>query len=420
MSTGSPSRRNWAGNVHYRAAGHLEPTSLAELRELVPAHQHVKAAGTGHSFNGAADSEGVRISLSAMPDDLRLDDATGVLSAPGGATYARVSGFLHEHGRALSNLASLPHISLAGAVQTGTHGSGVGNRALSGDVLAVHLVDAAGDDVVVTTDDPDFDAVVVGLGAVGVVHRIELRTVPAFDVEQRVYEGIGWEAIGPRLGEVLACAYSVSVFTRFDDGPAQVWVKQRSDDDDPAPLLRDLGAREADVARHMIVGVDAAHVTPQLGGRGPSHERLPHFRSEFQPSHGAEIQSEYFVDAARGAEAVDAVRAIGPRIAHLLHAAEVRAIARDPAWLSPSGGRDSVALHFTWQLDAKAVASAVAELEAVLLPLGARPHWGKVFGCGADALRRAYPRLDDFAAVVARRDPRGRFDNAFLRGVTGR
>ena len=145
MTASTAPSRNWAGNVTYRASARLAPTSLAELREIVLAHDRVKATGTQHSFNDSADTDGVQVSLSAMPRELWLDDETGVVSAPGGVTYAEVSAFVHERGRALRNLASLPHISLAGAVQTGTHGSGVGNPPLSGDVVAVHLVDAAGE-----------------------------------------------------------------------------------------------------------------------------------------------------------------------------------------------------------------------------------------------------------------------------------
>ena len=417
--------RNWAGNVTYRASSRATPSSLAELRDVVTSHDRVKTAGTGHSFNDSADSEGVQVSLERMPAEVHLDDATGVVSAPGGATYARVSAFLHERGRALRNLASLPHISLAGAVQTGTHGSGVGNPALSGDVAAVHLVDAAGEERVVREGEADFDAVVVGLGAFGVVHRIDLHTVPAFDLEQRVYQGLGWEAFLPRFEQVMSCAYSVSVFTNFEPhGTEQVWVKRVPDAgldvDRPSAMLLDLGAHEAAEALHMLPGVAADHVTAQLGERGPSHERLPHFRSEFRPGRGDEIQSEYLLDAAAAVEAIDAVRALGSKVGSLLHCAEIRRVAADSAWLSPSGGRDSVALHFTWQLDVDAVHAVVPELEAALLPLGARPHWGKVFACGSDELRSAYPRLDDFAGVVARWDPEGRFGNEFLRRVLGR
>ena len=256
------------------------------------------------------------------------------------------------------------------------------------------------------------------MGAFGVVHRVELRTVPAFEVEQRIHEGVRWEALLPRLGELLGSAYSVSVFTRYDDaGAGQVWVKRRPDDPDPAALLRELGARESAVPLHMLADVDTANVTPQLGERGPAHERLPHFRSEFQPSKGDEIQSEFMVDAARAVEAVEAVRALGSSVTDLLHVAEIRAIAADSAWLSPSGGRDTVALHFTWRLDVDAVNAVLPHLEAALLPLGARPHWGKVFTCDGAALRRAYPRLDAWTDVVRRWDPDRRFGNRFLASV---
>ncbi|GAA5144046.1 alditol oxidase [Nocardioides marinquilinus] len=416
--------KNWAGNVTYQASARLTPTSVAELSEAVTAHERVKAVGTRHSFNDAADTDadGVQVSLEAMPDDVRLDPGTGVVSAPGGLTHAQLAAVLHEQGRALPNLASLPHISVAGAVQTGTHGSGVGNPALSSQVVAVELVDADGVAQRVARGDDDFAAVSVGLGAFGVVHRVELATVPAFEVESRVFEGLTWEALLPRWDDVLGGGYSVSLFTRYDtDEVEQVWVKRvpGGAGGDAVEVLAGLGAREAAEPLHMLPGMPVENLTPQLGSHGPWHERLPHFRSDFLPSAGEEIQAEYLLPAEAAADAVAAMRALAPVVAPLLHVSELRRVAADEAWLSPSSGRDSLAVHFTFKLDVDAVAAVLPDVEAALLPLGARPHWGKAFACDATALRAAYPRFDDFRAVLARRDPRGRFENPYLRRVLG-
>lgn len=411
--------QNWAGNLTYTSSEILAPTTVDELQRLVTGHPHVKALGSRHSFSDVADTEGVHLSVAGLPAELVLDHEAATVTCSAGLTHAEVSAFLHEHDLALANLASLPHISLAGAVQTGTHGSGARNRALSASVTAFELVDASGTLHRLTRDHPDFEAVLVGLGAFGVIVSVTHEVVPAFEVEQRVYEAVPWRRLLPELEPVMASAYSVSLFTRFDgDDVHQIWVKRRSTDPAPAELTR-LGGTPASVRVHPLPETAADNVTEQLGVPGPSHHRLPHFRHDFQPGRGDEIQSEYLLDVSAATDAIEAVRGLGDEVAPLLHMAEIRRVAADDAWLSPSGGRDSVAIHFTWRSLPDRVLEVLPRLEAGLLPLGARPHWGKVFVADAPALARAYPRLDDFAAVVRRRDPDRKFDNAFLRRVLG-
>ena len=411
--------RNWAGNISYAAEGVARPTDVDELRRVVAGHAHVKALGSRHSFNDSADTTGIQVSLAAMPRALEVDTAARTVTSSAGISHADLSDALHRRGLSMSNLASLPHISVGGAIQTGTHGSGAHNPALSAAVTSVQIVDAEGETRCLTRGDEDFDAVVVGLGAFGVVHAVTQEVVAAFDVEQRVFEGVRWSALLPVLDDVMSSAYSVSLFSRFDsDHVHQVWVKRKVTDPDPVDLSA-LGGAESRVPVHPVPGTGAENVTDQLGARGPSFTRLPHFRPEFRPGRGDELQSEYFVDARRGVEAIDAVRDLGSLVAPLLHIAEIRRIAPDRAWLSPSGDRDSLAVHFTWRALPREVAELLPVLEAALLPLGARPHWGKLFAYSHAALRGVYPRLDDFAALVREYDPRGTFDNAFLRRVLG-
>lgn len=404
--------RNWSETIDYSSSEVRRPQSLAELISDVGGAGRVKALGSRHSFNEVADTTGMHVSLDAMPYDVEME-ADAVWSG-GGMTHSELSFALHRKGRALPNLASLPHISVAGAIQTGTHGSGARNAALSDNVLALSVVTADGEDRLVSRSDGDFGAVVVGLGAFGVVHRVLQRTVPAFDVRQSVHQDVPWDRLLPSLETVMAGAYSVSLFTRYaSDVVEQVWVKERVGDPVPSDLAA-LGGRAADRVLHPLPDTPADNVNEQLRLVGPSHERLPHFRHEFKPGRGDEIQSEYMVDVAHAAPAIEALRSIAHSFAPLLHVAEIRRIARDDAWLSPTGGRDSVALHFTWHRDPSAVRAVVAQVEEVLLPLGARPHWGKQFTCDRDVLRAAYPRFDDFVAAVDRWDPAGTFSNAFL------
>jgi xylitol oxidase len=318
--------------------------------------------------------------------------------------YGELAGALEPRGLALANLASLPHISVGGAVATGTHGSGVGNGNLATAVAALELVTSDGEVVRARRGDPDFDGMVVSLGALGAVTRITLDVEPAYEVAQRVFEDLSWDELLHDFDAIMAAAYSVSVFTRWGERAGAIWAKRRTTEPEA-----DLPGLPATGERHPIPGVDPASCTPQLGLPGAWAARLPHFRLEFTPSHGEEIQSELFVDRSRAAEAIAAMRELGPRLDPILQVSELRAIAADELWLSPQYRRDTLALHFTWQRDQPAVERALEDVEAALAPLGATPHWGKLF------LTPPRPeRLPDFCLLADRLDPRKAFHNAWL------
>jgi len=405
MSAGS----TWAGSHEYAATDVVHPSSVEEVAALVTAQPRVRALGTRHSFTDLADTPGVLIALDRLGDEPSLVGSR--VRVPAGMRYGDLAVWLQERGRGLANLASLPHISVAGAVATGTHGSGVGNGSLATAVAALELVDGRGATVRLERGDADFDGAVVGLGALGIVTHLELDTEPTFEVSQTVHEGLAWPALLDGLDEVLSAAYSVSVFTRWTGSEVgQVWVKSRSGD--PAVA----GARPAPEQRHMIPGMSVDLTTPQLGVPGPWHERLPHFRLGFLPSSGEELQTEYLLPRARGAEALAALRPLAEDIAAVLHVTELRTIAADRLWLSGAYEQDSLAIHFTWHRTPSAVADLLPRLEERLLPLGARPHWGKVFSAQAADLAPLYPRWDDFRALADRYDPDRRFRNDWLAG----
>jgi alditol oxidase len=405
------SERNWAGNLTYRARRLHRPASLEELQEIVAAAPRIRVLGSRHSFSDIADADEL-VSLEGLPADVELAGAT--VSVPGAMRYGELASALAGTGRALGNLASLPHISVAGAVATGTHGSGDGNRNLAGAVAALELVTSSGETVRAARGDADFDGMVVGLGALGAVTRLWLDTEPDYEVRQRVFEALAWDALFEHFETVTSLAYSVSVFTRWGDAIDQVWVKSRVTDAPEQEHPELYGAPAAVVDRHPILGVDPVNCTPQLGVPGSWSERLPHFRMGFTPSSGDELQSEYLLPRGQAVAALEALRALADTLRPLVLVTEVRTIAADTLWMSPQYERDTAAIHFTWVPDEASVRRALVDVEAVLLPLGARPHWGKVFLAEAAELAPRYPRLGDFAALAERLDARGAFRNPWL------
>jgi len=393
---------NWAGNVVFSAERLVAPRSISELRDVVAGARQAHVLGTGHSFSRIADTTGTLISVADLPEVVEI--GTGVVRVSAGMRLGELADRLHRSGLALHNLPSLPHISLAGACATATHGSGDTSGSLASAVRSVDLVTADGTMITVARGDEDFGGVVAALGALGVVTTMQVDVVPAFDVEQRVYLDLPWSVLVDRFDEVFASAYSVSVFTDWR-GSIRAWVKRRTDQA-PASLAW-TGAREATTPEHPVPGLSGEICTRQLGVPGPWHERLPHFRSDFTPSVGDELQSEYLVPRAHAGEALRALGEVAARIAPVVQTAEIRTVAADDCWLSPAHGRDSVAFHFTWTPDLNPVLAAVATVEGTLAPWSPRAHPGKV----SSLPQSGEVRWSNFAALRARLDPTGKFGN---------
>ena len=386
---------------------------------MVAESTRVRALGTGHSFNRIADTTGDLISTAALPTVADIDTAAATVTAGAGVRYGDLAQRLDAAGWALPNLGSLPHISVAGACATATHGSGDRNRNLPAAVRALDLVTADGS--LLTLDRADsgrFPGAVVGLGALGIVTTLTLDLVPAFQVRQHVYEDLPAGQLTGHFDEIMGAAYSVSVFTGWQGGRhSQVWLKHREGDPETFTAGRPWhGARPADGPRHPVPGMPAATTTPQGGVPGPWHERLPHFRLGFTPSSGTELQTEYLLPRQAAVPAIEALSGLGELFAPVLQISEIRTVAADEAWLSTAYRQDSVALHFTWILDTGAVLPVIAAVERELVPLGARPHWGKVSGMAPEAVRARYPRWDDFRALARSLDPAGKFRNDFMDG----
>jgi alditol oxidase len=405
---------NWAGNYTYRAQKLHRPSTIEHVQEIIANAPAVRVLGSRHSFNDSADSSEL-ITLETMPPDVVVDRAANTVSFNAALTYGELVESLSAEGVALHNLASLPHISVAGAVATATHGSGDTNGNLATAVAGLELVTSGGEVIEVSREELDFDGFVVGLGALGAVTRLTLDVEPAYEVRQRVFEKLSWEALFEHFDEITSRGYSVSVFTRWGETAGHVWVKSRVTDE-PEQVEGDLfGAVAATVDRHPIHELDAASCTPQLGRPGLWSDRLPHFRMGFTPSSGEELQSEYLLPRRYAVEAIEAVRTLADRIQPILQVSEIRAVAADRLWMSMNYGEDTVGIHFTWKPERDAVENMLVQLETALAPFGARPHWGKLFRADAAAIAPLYERTTDFVGLVERLDPRGAFRNSWLK-----
>jgi alditol oxidase len=408
---------NWAGNVTFAAASLLRPRSVDELRGIVARTPRVRVLGAGHSFSPVADSPAL-VTLDGLPAEIDIDSARGTARVGAGLRYAEFAPELDAHGFALANLASLPHITVAGAVATGTHGSGSRNGALATSVAGIEMVTADGD--LVTAGPDEIHGSVVALGALGVVTSLVLTLVPSFTIRQWVYENMPRAELDTRYDEIFDSAYSVSVFTtwRAPGNLDQVVVKHRADDGWTAPD-RWHGARLADGQRHPVPGMPPGYTTRQGGAEGPWYDRLPHFRADFTPSAGDELQTEYLLPRDQAVAALAALDDLAPRIAPLLRVCELRTVAADDLWLSPCYGRDTAGFHFTWYKDQAAVTALLPAIEDRLAPFGPRPHWGKVFTMPPARIQASYPRLGAFRRLMTSCDPDGKFRNSFVDDIIG-
>jgi xylitol oxidase len=406
--------QNWSKNVEFNDKSYFQPTSLVELQELIRTNPKVRARGTAHCFNEIANTSSVAVNLAKMPRVIDVSSELSSVKVSAGLTYGELAPELHNQGWALNNLASLPHISIAGSISTGTHGSGIKNQNLPNQVLSFDMVTAEGELRHIDRTNPAFSALVVGLGLGGTVYQYELRIEPTFEVRQVIYPEIPLDVLQRNFDQIMGTAYSVSYFTDWSSAQVgNLWCKFRDSE-----VISDSigGSAKADKKYHPIPSVDPVACTEQGEVPGDWHERLPHFKLEFTPSVGEEIQTEFFVDRKDAAAAIEAVSQLGAEIAPLLWITELRTFAADNLWLSGAFERDCLAIHFTWKkLDA--IYPVIEKVEAALRPFNYRPHWGKVFTADATYLKSVYPKMGEFQALVQALDPTSKFENSFTRRV---
>ena len=412
------SRTNWAGNLIYGAERTVAPATVADAQEAVRGAAKLRVVGSRHCFNDIADTTGTQLSLEHLKGVVSLDTARQQVTVEGGIRYSDLSPYLHERGYALHNLASLPHITVAGACATATHGSGVTLGNLATAVAAIQFIDAAGDLVSLSRDgDPDvFPGAPVSLGALGVITRLTLDVQPTFSMRQDVYRDLPVKTLVANFDEIMPSGYSVSLFTGWQgDAVEQAWIKNKVEAGAaPATSPSFFGARPATEKMHPIAGCDPLNSTEQMGAVGPFYDRLPHFRIDAVPAGGDDYQVEYFLSREHAAAAVKTLHKWGRHLAPLLMVSEVRANAEDKLWLSPCYRQPCVAFHFSFKPDEPGIRRLLPGLEEVLAPFAPRPHWGKLFTMAPQVVRSRYEKLGAFKALLNTYDPHGKFRNAFV------
>lgn len=406
-------KQNWATNINFHDAQTLHPQQIVELAQIVNSSPKVRVRGSGHCFNTIADSYDTVVVLDALPKNVEIDSERKVASVSAGANYAEVAEALDAKGWALHNLASLPHISVAGAIATGTHGSGIRNGALHTSVRAVEIMSPDGTQRRVERGkDEDFYATVVGLGLTGIITRCELDIEPTYEIYQTVFGDMPRTTFQPNVVEVLSGGYNTNYFTTFDSkGVGDVWFKSRTQ-----PPAEYFGAQARTTKVHPILSEDPDACTEQGGVPGPWHARLSHFRIDANPSAGNELQSEFFVEATNASAAFKAIEEIASEFGAKLLVSEIRAIAADEHWMSPAYHRESIAFHCTWKNDYE-IPYFISLIEDALQPFDFRPHLGKVFNVGAEHLRKVLPQFDRFRKHVMSVDPAGKFQNEFTKNL---
>jgi xylitol oxidase len=406
--------KNWAGNITYSTDKLYDASSLSDVKKIITKQQRIKVLGTRHCFNDIADSKDNFISLLPMHEITEVNSVAQTVTLHAGMKYGELAPLLNAKGFALHNLASLPHISVAGACITGTHGSGVHNKNLSAAVTAFEFMDADGNMHALSKqkDGEKFRALMVNLGALGVLTSVTLQVQPTYNMKQFVFQHLSFDAMKENFEAIMSAGYSVSLFTDWIKDINEVWVKQKTSEQ--TVLNEFFGAHAAIKNLHPIVELPAENCTEQMGVPGVWYERLPHFKMGFTPSSGKELQAEYFVPHVHAVEAIMAVSKLGPQISPHLFISEIRTIDADDLWMSPCYKQPCVAIHFTWKQEWDAVKKLLPVIEKTLSPYNVKPHWGKLFTITGKQLHDKYDKMTEFIMLLKEYDEKGKFRNDFL------
>jgi FAD-linked oxidoreductase len=425
---------NWSGSVRCRPASIARPRTLDELRRIVTAAAAdgatagLRVAGSGHSFTPLAATEGTLVSLEHAAGVVSTDKEARVADVLAGTTLRRLGPELAAAGLAMENLGDIDAQALAGALATGTHGTGAGLGSLSTQIAGLRLVLADGDvlDLSPVGDADLFKAAQVSLGALGVVWQVRLRLVPVFRLRY-VRRNMDLEDCLARLPELREHRHFELYWFPFT---ARAATKTMDETTEPSTaggfgrwfddIVLENGAFGLLSEACRLVPSLCAPVSRLSAAVVSEGSRIgASYRVFATPRHVRFQEMEYAVAADRGPDCLREIRRFVDEKKPAVHfPVEFRLVKADDIWLSPAFGRDSVyiAVHMYRGMPYRAYFDGV---EAIFRNHGGRPHWGKMHTRTAAELEALYPEWGRFHEVRRRLDPRGVFLNPYLRGLFG-
>ena len=426
--------QNWAGNVTATPARELAPGSAKEVAdEVVRAAADglsIRMAGTGHSFTPTVSTDGVLLRPGALTAIRSVDQEGGLVTVEAGCPLRVLNEALFARGLSLTNMGDIQEQTVAGATQTGTHGTGRASGGMAAQIAALELVLADGSIVTCSADSqPDlFAAARVGLGALGLVTAVTFRVEPAFLVHARE-EPMRWSELMSRLTELISdnehfeffwFPHSEGCLTKRNNrspGPAKPLPGWRYwlDDEFLSNTVFGATTRLGYLAPGMIKRVNSV-ASRALSAR--SYTDAP-YRVFTSPRRVRFKEQEYAVPVEHLPAVLREVRGLFDRRDwRISFPIEVRVAPADDPWLSTAYGRDSayIAIHV---FHPSPHVEYFGDVESIMTSVGGRPHWGKIHTRDAGYLRGVYPRFDDFVALRDAVDPERRFSNAYLRQVLG-
>jgi xylitol oxidase len=430
--------KNWSQTITYRALSVERPDSVREIQDLMENQTitSVKAFGTRHCFNTIADTreDGIHICLDAFKM-IRCDNDRDEVHFGAGVTYSELIEEVDRTGKAVENLPSLPHINVVGSMITCTHGSGANHKILAANVTGFEIVLPDGVIRSIVKEDPSsgpghsageklsrssFYSHLISFGAIGVITSMSMKVVPPFKVYKSIHEKLQWDTIfnDANFDAIMRAGDFMSFFCDWQKREmSTVWIGRKFPDDGDPPFVGDTfyGAPHITIQRvHPVPGNDpSACVTV---GAGSWKNKVYHFLPDQAPSAGGdEIQTEYFVSYRDFRDAMNALYAIREKFNHLVQITELRMIAADDIPMSPGKGTDVVAIHWTWFRRPEEIAAVLPQIEDVLEPFNAKPHFGKLFGLDAATMAKLYgDDLETLKGLIERYDPSGKFRNQFV------
>ena len=453
-----PAWQNWAGNESARPRRAARPRSAeevaGEVRRAAADGLTVRMAGTGHSFTPVAVTDGVLLHPGALTRVRSVDAAAGLVTVEAGCPLRVLNAELLARGLSLANMGDIQVQTVAGAIQTGTHGTGRDVGGMAAQVAGLELVLADGAIVTCSADSPDgsppgsaasagpaagspasagpppglFDAARVGLGALGILTAVTFRVVPAFLLEARE-EPMPWSEVTARLDE-LTSENEHFEFYWFPHTEGCLTKRNNRSAGPPRPLSRTRYLLDDEFLSNTVFGVTCrlGHLVPAvikpvnaMAGRALGSRTYVDaaYRVFTSPRRVRFKEQEYAVPRESLADVLAEVRALfARRDWRISFPIEVRVTPGDDPWLSTAYRRDSayIAIHV---FHASPHQEYFRDVEAVMTAAGGRPHWGKMHTRSADYLRQAYPKHQDFVALRDELDPERRFGNAYLAQVLG-